>query len=220
MRKLHNGDLLGSMGGGEDLRTALLLSGGMDSTSIAWWMRPHLAITIDYGQKAAQAELLASTQVCKELGIAHEAIVADCGSLGSGDMSGAAVDQLAKTSDWWPYRNQLLVTLACMRAISRKIQILYIGVVRSDGESHMDGTMDFIRRMDDLVSLQEGGIRVVAPAIALSTTELIRRAGVPVSLLAWSHSCHKANIACGDCRGCNKYLETYVELGPDYVDAS
>jgi 7-cyano-7-deazaguanine synthase len=70
--------------------------------------------------------------------------------------------------------------------------------------------------MDDLVTFQEGGLRVVAPAIELSTADLIRIAGVPPSLLAWSHSCHKADIACGNCRGCNKYLSTYAELGPEY----
>ena len=31
----------------------LLLSGGMDSISIAWWKRPDVAISVDYGQRAA-----------------------------------------------------------------------------------------------------------------------------------------------------------------------
>ena len=198
------------------MKEALLLSGGMDSLSIAWWKRPDLAITLDYGQRAAEAEKLASAQVCKELGIRHEIVSIDCSSLGSGDMAGAPPDAAAQTSDWWPYRNQLLVTLASMRAISRGMQTLYIGTVRSDGESHLDGTPDFVRKMDDLMAYQEGHLRVVAPALNLSTTELIRQSGVPPGLLAWSHSCHKANIACGTCRGCTKYVETYLELGPEY----
>lgn len=192
----------------------------MDSIAIAWWKRPQLAITIDYGQRAADAEKLAAAQVCAELGIRNEVVTVDCRSLGSGDMSDAPPDAAAKTSDWWPYRNQLLITLACMRTIARGVKTLYIGTVRSDGESHLDGTEEFVGKVDDLISYQEGGQRVIAPAINLSTAELVRAAGVPASLLAWSHSCHKADIACGDCRGCNKYLSTYEELGPEYSGAT
>lgn len=208
------------MGGGEDLKTGLLLSGGMDSIAIAWWKRPHWALTLDYGQKAAAAEKLAAAQVCKELGIEHEVIAVDCSALGSGDMIHAAPNARATTSDWWPYRNQLLITLAGMRAISREVQTLYIGTVKSDAESHRDGTAEFVRRMDGLMAFQEGGLRVVAPAVDYTTAELVRMAAVPSGLLAWAHSCHKAEIACNDCRGCNKYIKTFAELGQEYSGAA
>ena len=190
----------------------------MDSIAIAWWKRPDLAITIDYGQRAAEGEIQASAQVAKELGIAHEVVRVDCSPLGSGDMAGAAAAQTAPTSEWWPYRNQMLITLVGMRAIAREVCTLYIGTVRSDGENHADGTPQFVQKMDDLMAYQEGSLRVSAPAIKHSTAELVRLAGTPPRLLAWAHSCHKANIACGNCRGCNKYRATYLELGPEYWD--
>lgn len=198
------------------MKTALLLSGGMDSSAIAWWKRPDLAITIDYGQKAAEAEKQASTQVTQALGIPHEFITVDCSSLGSGDMAHAEPDAHATTSDWWPYRNQLLLTLASMRAIARGVDVLFIGTLKSDGASHLDGTQRFVTLMDGLMAYQEGGLRISAPAIEMTAEELIKASGIPPSLLAWSHSCHKANIACGNCRGCNKYLETYAALGQEY----
>lgn len=188
----------------------------MDSVAIAWWKRPQLAITIDYGQRAAEGEIRASAQVAKELGIAHEVVCVDCSPLGSGDMAGAAADSAAPTTEWWPYRNQLLITLVGMRAIARQVQTLFIGTVRSDGGNHADGTPEFVQKMNDLMAYQEGHLQVVAPAIEYSTTELVRHAEVPPGLLAWTHSCHKADIACGDCRGCNKWRETYEELGPGY----
>lgn len=188
----------------------------MDSISIAWWKRPNWAVTIDYGQKAAAAEILAATQVCKELNIKHEVLAVNCSQLGSGDLVQLDPDVHAATSDWWPYRNQLLITLACMRAISRDIQKLYIGTVKSDGDSHQDGTSGFLDRINDLTAYQEGGLHVEAPAIGYTTEELVRMATVPPSLLAWAHSCHKSNIACGGCRGCNKYLAVYSELGAEY----
>ncbi|WP_308389819.1 7-cyano-7-deazaguanine synthase [Acidithiobacillus sp. AMEEHan] len=198
------------------MKTGLLLSGGMDSISIAWWKRPQWAATIDYGQKAAAAEKRSAAQICKVLRIEHEVITVDCSALGSGDMANTAPNAHATTSDWWPYRNQLLITLACMRAISREVQTLYIGTVKSDGESHRDGTPEFVRRMDDLLASQEGVLHIVAPAIEYTTAELVRTAAVPPGLLAWAHSCHKAEIACGNCRGCNKYLATFAELGSEY----
>lgn len=194
------------------MKAALLLSGGMDSVAIAWWKRPQVAITIDYGQKAAQAEKQASSAVCRQLGIEHQIVTADCRSLGSGDMAGTAPDGAAPASDWWPYRNQLLITLAVMKAIALRVEVLYIGTVSSDG-GHLDGTKEFIRHMDALVSYQEGSMRIEAPAIGMSTVELVQHARVPSDLLAWAHSCHKANLPCGDCRGCNKMNQSLYDLG-------
>lgn len=187
-----------------------MLSGGMDSLCIAWWKRPDVAITFDYGQLPAQAELDASRAICDQLGIEHHAITIDCRALGSGDMAGRAPDPNAPASDWWPYRNQMLITLGAMKAIGLGIDRLLIGSVRSDG-SHRDGTGEFVESISGLLRMQEGGMLVDAPAIALSTNELLKVSGVPDSVLAWAHSCHRANVPCGSCRGCNKYafvLET------------
>lgn len=196
------------------MKTALLLSGGMDSLAIAWWKRPDLAITIDYGQKAADAEKRASTAVCHELGIEHHILSIDCSALGSGDMVHEAADPLAPASDWWPYRNQMLITFAAMKCIGLGAKRLLIGTVLSDG-SHIDGTQEFVRLMDQLLRLQEGHLQVEAPAIGMSTDDLIRKSGLPASMLAWAHSCHKANTPCWNCRGCNKYRETYDKVSAE-----
>ena len=90
---------------------ALLLSGGMDSIALAFWKRPEIAITIDYGQRAAEAEVTAARQVARELGIQHEVIAIDCTAIGSGDMAGSIALEIAPVPEWWPFRNQLLVTL-------------------------------------------------------------------------------------------------------------
>lgn len=196
------------------MKTALLLSGGMDSLCLAYWQRPDLGITIDYGQRAAEAEIAASGVICAELGIEHHVVRVDCRSLGSGDMAGVAASEHAPASDWWPYRNQMLATFAAMKAIALGANRLMIGSVKSDGQ-HADGTPEFVERLNALLSMQEGGMTVEAPAITMTTAELARHARVPASFLAWAHSCHKANVACGNCRGCNKYFEVLDELAGD-----
>ena len=113
------------------MKTALLLSGGMDSLAIAWWKRPDIAITLDYGQEAADAEKRASAAVCAQLGIEHHIVHIDCSSLGSGDMANAAPDAAAPASDWWPYRNQMLLTFAAMKCIGLGVKRLLLGTVWS-----------------------------------------------------------------------------------------
>jgi 7-cyano-7-deazaguanine synthase len=194
------------------MKTALLLSGGMDSVAIAYWLRPEIGITVTYGQRAAQAEMRAAAAVCEELNIEHYVIDADLSALGSGDMAGAAPATLAPVSEWWPFRNQMLVTLAAMKAVSLDVSKLLIGTLRTDG-MHADGKPEFIAAMNALLHCQEGEIMLEAPAIGLTGAELIKTSGVPSDLLAWAHSCHVANEACGMCRGCRKHYETLEELG-------
>jgi len=201
------------------MTTGLLLSGGMDSIALAWWRRPDVAFTVDYGQLAAAAETEASAAICRALVIPHVVLRLDARSLGSGDMAGAPADTHAPASDWWPYRNQLLVTLTAMKAVSMGVQQLLLGTVASDG-SHRDGTVDFIDSMSRVLAMQEGGMTLAAPGIGMRTADLVRVSGVPRSLLAWAHSCHKADVPCCNCRGCNKYFEVLQELDADVVTAT
>jgi 7-cyano-7-deazaguanine synthase len=191
---------------------AVLLSGGMDSISLAAWLRPGAAITIDYGQACAAAEICAAQHISGLMGIQHHTIHADCSSFGSGDLCGAASLPCAPASDWWPFRNQLLITLAAMYAVRLGVHRLLLGTVRSDS-FHIDGTPQFIEALDQVVRMQEGAISVVAPAISMTTVELIRKSGVDLSLLCWAHSCHTNNFACGFCRGCFKHREVMGALG-------
>lgn len=190
----------------------ILLSGGMDSFALAFMSKPDIALTIDYGQRPAKAELNAAKLLTERLGIPHLSLTIDLSSLGSGDLSDTAAIHLAPASDWWPFRNQALITLAAMKLLPLNVNEIHIGTVKSDS-FHADGSLAFIQAMNNLLHLQEGNIQLRAPAISLTTTELVKASHIPYSLLAWSHSCHKANVACGQCRGCVKHREVVEELG-------
>jgi len=193
------------------MKKSLLLSGGMDSISLAWWLRPEVAFTINYGQLAHRAELSASAAVCRRLGIEHVVIEVDCHNCGSGDMAGKSASKIAPQSDWWPYRNQILISVAAARAIELGVTTICLGTVRSDS-AHQDGTQGFIRLINKLMLYQEGQIAIEAPAIEFSTVELIKKSKIPMEMLAWAHSCHKSDATCGNCRGCNKYFQVLEEL--------
>jgi len=196
------------------MKAALLLSGGMDSVALAYWLRPAAAVTVDYGQAPAAGEIRAAAAVAEALDIRHEVITVDCGSLGSGDLINRPSAALAPMPEWWPYRNQLLLTLVAMKLVGEGVEQLWIGTVKSDS-AHADGTPAFVEAVSGLLALQEGGMQVCAPAIGMSSAELIQRSGIPRELLAYAHSCHTSPLACGRCRGCCKHYETLEALGFD-----
>jgi 7-cyano-7-deazaguanine synthase len=193
---------------------AALLSGGLDSIALTYWQRPDVTITADYGQKAAATEIAVAAEVSRRLDAQHLVVRVDCAQLGSGDMAHSQPLRMAPVPEWWPFRNQLLLTLAGMRAIGLGVTELLVGSVLSDG-SHADGRDTFYERADALMSMQEGGMRVFAPAIGMTTVELVRTSGVPRELLAWAHSCHTGALACGACRGCHKHYGVMHELYDD-----
>ena len=190
----------------------LLMSGGMDSAAIAAWRRPFLCLTVDYGQKSAGAEIVASAQICHELGLKHTTIEIPCNMLGSGNMAGTAALEIAPCPEWWPFRNQLLLTFGAGIAINHNIDTLLFGTVSTD-DTHADGRADFFENMNRLLAAQEGDLRILTPAIALTTAQLIKTSGIGRNLLAWAHSCHTGRYACGACRGCEKHLSVLLELG-------
>jgi 7-cyano-7-deazaguanine synthase len=194
------------------LNQLLLLSGGMDSIALAWSLRPKLSLTVDYGQLPAKGEIQAASAVCAELGLSHRVLTLDCSSFGSGDLAGTPAVGVAPVSEWWPFRNQFLVTVAATLALKEGLSSVVLGVVANDA-AHADGRIEFLTQMDALLKLQEGALALEYPAINETTVDLCSRVAIPHSALAWAHSCHVASVGCGSCRGCIKHRLSMRELG-------
>lgn len=120
-------------------REVLLLSGGLDSTAIAAWWKPAQCLFVDYGQVAAQAEHRAASQVVLDLGLRLDTIQIATDKLGVGAMA-REPDTSATTPntspEWWPFRNQLLITIAASWAVTRGFATVLIGTVASDSSRH------------------------------------------------------------------------------------
>lgn len=199
----------------------LLLSGGLDSAALAAWRKPAHALFIDYGQRPAKAEGTAARAVAGELAIPFNSIKVDLSSIGSGLLADDRSLSGSPSPEWWPFRNQLLVSIAAGWAIgnlvhatgeARPVEIL-TGTVRSDGQRHLDGTEPFYLALNDLLAKQEGGVSVSAPAIAVDATELVTTSGIEDATLAWTHSCHRSNFPCQECPGCYKRDQVLTSLG-------
>lgn len=180
--------------------------------ALAHWIRPDVAVTVDYGQLPAAAEIEVAATTCSSLGIRHEIVRVDCRALGVGHLAGQVeTGRLAPTPEWWPYRNQLLVTLAGMRMVNEGLSEVMLGTVASDS-THADGRPEFLTAMDALMAAQEGRVRVSAPAAAMTAVELVLRSGVPDDMLERSFSCHASEYPCGQCRGCAKREEVLTAV--------
>jgi 7-cyano-7-deazaguanine synthase len=184
--------------------TVLLLSGGLDSAALAAWTRPALTLFVDYGQKPRDAEARAARAVATNLGLQFTSVTLPLADLGGGLMHDDTPMPGAPSPEWWPFRNQFLATAGAAVAIRHQLTTVSLASVRGDGDRHVDGSTPFYEALDAVMRMQEGAVRVTAPAIGLSTVELLREAQAERSLIGWTVSCHRANQPCGNCPGCWK----------------
>lgn len=186
---------------------ALLFTGGLDSTALAWMLRPEKLVFVDYGQRPAKGEERAARAVAAAIGLVLDVRRVDMSAFGHGTMStsGTPLASATKAPEFWPYRNQMLITLAAMASAADPLKEILVGTVVGD-DAHPDGRKEFVSAVDCLVR-QQSEVRVVAPAIDMTTLQLVKKAAVPKSVLGWTFSCHTGEWACGSCRGCNKHRQ-------------
>ena len=191
----------------------LLLSGGMDSTAIAHWLMPEALLFIDYGQGPAAAERRAAERVARQVQRPLAHLLVDCSPVGEDLLRRPGAPTKPAGELWWPYRNQLLATVASAWALGNGVIEVLIGTVAGDGDVHRDGTRWFVHSLDELISGQEGGVHISAPAIDLTTEALIEASGISRDILAGTYSCHRSSYPCGDCGGCTKRDQILGSLG-------
>ena len=197
---------------GNEMR-ALLFSGGIDSTTIAWRLKPEKLLFVDYGQVAATGELRAARSIAKAIDRELDIRSVSLRQFGSGSMAGD-LSSSNTVLEFWPYRNQALITVAAMAYADLPISSILIGTVSGDGDRHADGTAEFVETMNRLLGMQ-GGPMLEAPAIEVTSEQLIADTRVPLSALGWTFSCHTGEWACGTCAGCLKHDQIMQRLGQE-----
>lgn len=201
-----------TMQSGNEMR-ALLFSGGIDSTALAWWLKPEKLLFVDYGQVAANGELRAAKSVAKAIDRKLDVRSIPLRQFGQGSMAGD-LSASSPVPEFWPYRNQALITVAAMAYADLPISSIIIGTVSGDGDRHADGRIEFVETMNRLLEMQ-GGPKLEAPAIKVTSEQLIADTRVPQSVLGWTFSCHTGEWACGACAGCVKHDEIMQRLGQE-----
>ena len=144
-------------------KSILLLSGGMDSTTLLWWMRDRgiseiHTVSVDYGQRHA-VELESSATLSRMAGAtSHRCLKLDLRQFGGNPLTDTghavpAAKQGRQTLTVVPFRNMLFVTLAAAWAEVKGCGNLYLSPVRNDFEIYRDCRREFYDMLEKTLCL-------------------------------------------------------------------
>lgn len=203
----------------------VLLSGGLDSTTIAAIAQHEgyqvHALSIDYGQRH-RFELQAAQRVAEALGVVqHKVLTIDLAALGGSALTAdIAVPQNRSEGEmaegipitYVPARNTVMLSLALGYAEVLGAADIFIGVNAVDYSGYPDCRPEFIEAFQQLANLAtkagvEGTSRfqIHAPLINMSKAQIVRlgtELGVDFGLTHTCYSPSDQGIACGLCDAC------------------
>lgn len=203
----------------------LILSGGMDSTTLLYDMKERiaLAISFDYGSNHNAREIGYAKQHCCRLGIRHFVIKFDfmrdyfkSSLLDGADAvpEGSYADENMK-STVVPFRNGIMLAVAAGIAESEGLKYVMMANHGGDHAIYPDCRPEFVRAMSDATKAGTyPGIEVLAPYTNLTKADIARRGkqlGIDYSE-TWS--CYKGGDKhCGKCGTCVERKEALREAG-------
>lgn len=205
----------------------LILSGGMDSTTLLYEMKERiaLAVSFDYGSNHNAREIGYAKLHCCRLGIRHFVIKLDfmrdyfkSSLLDGADAipEGNYADENMK-STVVPFRNGIMLAVAAGIAESEGLKYVMMANHGGDHAIYPDCRPEFVRAMSEATKAGTyPGIEVLAPYTNLTKADIARRGkqlGVDYSE-TWS--CYKGGEKhCGKCGTCVERKEALCEAGID-----
>ena len=204
-------------------KAVVLLSGGMDSTTLLYFARiKHsevIAVSFDYNQ-SHKKELQSAKIIAETTKIQHEII-----SINMPRFKGSPlVDSESRVPEQKnnlqavtvvPFRNTMFLLHACAIAKANKASIVYIGAVVEDQRSYPDCRPKFFKAFENLLKAQEEyEIIIRAPFVNKTKKELIElgeKLKVPWDK-TWT--CYNGEkIPCGECDACVERSEAFKAVG-------
>ena len=199
----------------------LLASGGLDSTTLAYWLR-HRDIRfeplfINYGQHCATTELATLRKLLPKDSVRRLSIV-DVSGVYAGSNS-----RLIKETDLWhetidkddlylPYRNILLLSIAAARIQAAGGGDVYTAFINSNHAVEIDCSSRFFTDLGKLMKAF-GGVQIKMPFRFKSKLQVAKigiRLGAPIGE---TFSCQvNSDTPCGACPNCVDRLEALRQL--------
>lgn len=215
------------------MKVAVLLSGGLDSTTALHWAHRHhevvCALSFDYGSNHAARELACARYQAEQLGIPYHEI--DLRSISahlqSALLSGAdaiptadyAEDNLKQTVV--PFRNGVFLAIAAGIAESNGATGIVIAAHGGDHALYPDCREDFMTAMASAISLGTyAKLEILRPFITHSKGE-ITAIGAQLGVdFAHTYSCYCGRKQhCGQCATCRERRDSFAAAGiPDPTD--
>lgn len=209
----------------------IVLSGGMDSVTLLHDRKDEiaLAVTFDYGSNHNRREADCAARQCAMLGIEHLVIPLEFmaryfkSSLleGADAIPEGNYDDENMKSTVVPFRNGIMLSIACGLAESRGLRHVMIANHGGDHAIYPDCRPGFISAMGQ--AMKEGtyeGVDIIAPYTDITKNDIARigaRLGVDYSL---TYSCYRGGERhCGTCGTCRERKEALIAAGLEkYLD--
>lgn len=205
--------------------SVIILSGGMDSVTLLYDRKEEiaLAVTFDYGSNHNKREAEYAKYHCEKLGIEHIVIPLDFiheyfkSSLLEGADAvpeGHYADENMK-STVVPFRNGIMLSIACGIAESRGLRRVMIANHAGDHAIYPDCRSAFIHSMS--MAMQNGtyeNVRIEAPYTEITKTQ-IAEIGKTIGVdYTKTYSCYKGGEKhCGRCGTCVERKEALRDAG-------
>ena len=208
--------------------SVIIYSGGLDSTTLLFEERARvaLAVTFDYGSNHAAREIACARHHCALLGVEH--LIIDLAFMkryfNSSLLSGADAipeghyDDENMRSTVVPFRNGIMLSVACGLAEDRGLKRVLIANHGGDHAIYPDCRPEFVAAMDG--AMQAGtyaGVQLAAPYTNLTKSEIVQR-GVALGIdYGETYSCYRGGERhCGTCGTCTERREAFRLAGlPD-----
>ncbi|AOS46423.1 7-cyano-7-deazaguanine synthase [Lacunisphaera limnophila] len=202
--------------------SVLLASGGLDSTTLAYWMMAKRVqfypLFVNYGQHCATTELNTLRQVLPKR-ILRKLEIVDVAAIYAGSQSRLIretnlwEESITKEDLYLPYRNILLLSIAAARVQSAGGGTVYTAFINSNHAEEIDCSARFFGRLSELLK-SFGGVRVKMPFRYKSKAQVARigiRLGAPIGE---TFSCQvNSRVPCGACPNCVDRLQGLAALG-------
>ena len=219
-----------------DVRAICLLSGGLDSTVALALARERgpvvLALTIDYGQRAAPREVERAGRIAAHYSVQHRVVelpffrTLPAGALldpaaplprpdrAALDRGGAPLVESAARV-WVPNRNGVFLEVAAAVAEALGAGRVVVGFNREEGATFPDNTAEYAAAMNQALRFStRGAVSIEAPTAALDKVEIVRAGlarGAPLELV-WP--CYEGGASpCGACESCQRFLRAADRAG-------
>lgn len=214
------------------MKSVVLLSGGMDSTVNLYEAQKRgevlLALTFDYGQRAAVKEIEVSKKLSAKLGIQHRVLnlpfFKDLGTSSlidtdkalplQGDVSIDDHSTSLKTakSVWVPNRNGIFLNIAAGFAEALGAQVVVPGFNLEEASTFPDNSLKFMNQMTESLSFSTSNqVRVECTTVSMNKTEIVafgQKLGVDWASI-WP--CYQAGAKwCGQCESCQRAKRAFV----------
>lgn len=198
--------------------SVLILSGGMDSVTMLYEYahRIGLAITYDYGGNLARKEIECAKFHCQKKGIEHRVIVLDFfrDNLSSALLSGSdSVEDTPGGSSIIPFRNAILLSIACGIAESNGFRYVYSAIQGSRKTSYPDCSLGFIRNFTRAAKAGTSNrVETRFPYSGLDKSKIVERGFFYGVDFDRTYTCYRGGeIHCGHCAACFKRKRAFIE---------